>query len=276
MPKTPNDIASAPGMMPMPENPMRKYDGEYIGIVESIDDPERLMRVQVRVKGVFSDDVPKQDLPWATYKLPIGFRPNDGMFTPVDVGDYVWVDFPFGSDTRRPRITGSVHFCPESAPNFPGDAWEGDGGPEPKRTGDEPDAGEPPKYHTACVYKQHGIQTEIREDGTLRITQCETGTNVEITPNGAVIIHGVSDLYITTEANRFDQVAGDEKRDITGNEDVAIGGDASDTVMGDKSEHVQGSVMRESTGDYQIASQKILRLTSSDKVVIQAPMVEIN
>ncbi|WP_156915975.1 phage baseplate assembly protein V [Desulfatirhabdium butyrativorans] len=264
------------GMTPMPQNPKRRYQGEYIGIVESIDDPDKLMRVRVRVKGVFTDDVPVDDLPWATYRLPIGFRPNDGLFTPVDVGDYVWVDFPFGGDTRRPRITGSVHYCPESTPNFPDDAWEGPDGPQAKRSGDEPEASEKPQYSKDCIYKQHGVQAEIREDGTFRITQAQTGTNVEITKDGAVILHGVSDLFITTETNRFDQVAGDEKRDITGNDDVTIGADASLTVMGDMTEHVTGSIMSEATGDYQASAQRVLKLTSAEKIVIQAPSVEIN
>ena len=255
-----SDMDTRHGTTPMPENPKKRFTGEYIGIVESIDDPKNLMRVQVRVKGVFTDDVEAADLPWATYKLPIGFRPNDGMFTPVDVGDYVWVDFPFDSDTRRPRITGSVHFCPGETPNFPDDAWEGPDAVIARRTGDEPEPGEQAAYHTPCVYKQHGISTEIRPDGTYRVTQVSSGTNLEITPDGAVVVHAVGNLYLSTEQD----------------EEITVLNDSATTIMNDMVENVMGSKVSESNGYQQISGQRAVYIRSAGKVVIEAPKVEIN
>jgi len=271
-----NDQTASHGATPMPESPQKRFSGEYIGIVESIDDPKNLMRVQVRVKGVFTDDVEAADLPWATYKLPIGFRPNDGMFTPVDVHDYVWVDFPFDNDTRRPRITGSVHFCPGETPNFPDDAWEGPGAVTPARTPDQPDAGDQPEYHTACVYKQHGISAEIREDGTLRITQAASGTNVEITTDGAVLVHAEGNLYVSTETDELNQVKNNRVLDIGNTDDVSIQGDANKTVLGDMTENVIGSKISEANGDQQISGQRAVYIRSAGKVIIEAPSVEIN
>jgi hypothetical protein len=295
-----SDMDTRHGTTPMPENPKKRFTGEYIGIVESIFDPKNLMRVQVRVKGVFTDDVEAADLPWATYKLPIGFRPNDGMFTPVDVEDYVWVDFPFDNDTRRPRITGSVHFCPGEAPNFPDDAWEGPGAVIPARTPDQPEAGDQPEYHTACIYKQHGISAEIRPDGTLRITQAASGTNVEIAADGSVLVHAEGNLYLSTENDELAEVAHDATKTIGNNESVEIGndatksignnrtldvgnnesvgiqGDSDKTVMGDMTENVMGSLVSEANGDQQISGQRAVYIRSAGKVIIEAPSVEIN
>ena len=271
-----NDIGDSHGMTPMPQSPKIRFSGEYIGIVESTDDPEGLMRVQVRVKEVFTDDVPASDLPWSTYKLPVGFRPNDGMFTPADVGDHVWVDFPFDCDTRRPRITGSVHYCPDRTPNFPDDSWAGPGAVVPGRTSEQPEAGEQPEYHTACVYKQHGVSAEIRQDGTFRITQAATGTNVEIAADGSVVVHASGNLYLSTEQNEINEVKNDRLMDIGNNDDVAVQGDANKTVMGDMTENVMGSLVSEANGDQQISGQRAVYIRSAGRVVIEAPSVEIN
>lgn len=59
-----------------------RFYGDYVGAVESVSEPAKLMRVQVRVLGVFTDNVPIADLPWAEYRLPVGMRVNDGNFTP--------------------------------------------------------------------------------------------------------------------------------------------------------------------------------------------------
>lgn len=200
-----------------------RYYGEYIGIVESTDDPSLLMRVQVRVYGVFTAKVPTKDLPWAEYKLPIGARVNDGYFTPVDVGDIVWVDMPYNGDSRRPRITGSVHHTPGKIPNFPHEAFAGTGKLTHKTTGEEPSPA-PAQYHKNAVYTQHGVTIEVNEDKSLSITQRQTGTAIRVSPQGDVTIHGEKSIYLSARENGRVIIEGNAKIDVSGDTDITIRG----------------------------------------------------
>ena len=155
----------------------KKYEGEYIGTVKVVDrDPKKGMRIKVEVEPLFSG-CSEDSLPWATYKLPFGFRSNDGFFIPVQVGDRVWVDFPFDGDTRRPRITGSVHEFPDEKPVMPDDAWGGD---------DKED--EDAEYHKDVVFKQHDGIIKLRENGEILVQQLSSGTNVRIETDGTISI----------------------------------------------------------------------------------------
>ena len=174
-----------------------KYTGEYIGIVEDVNDPKKMMRVRVRVFGIFTDKVPVEDLPWAEYRLPIGARVNDGFFTPVDKGDYVWLTFPFDGDTRRPVLIGSVHHTPDGIPSMPHEAFVGPENIVHKRTGEEP----PPaahKYHEDAIFTQHGFTVEICKDKSMRIVQRDTGTEIDIDPKGNITFHGEKNLFFST------------------------------------------------------------------------------
>ena len=172
----------------------RKYDGEYVSEVVSVEDPKKWGRAQVRVSQLF-DGVNAADLPWATFKQALGTRPNEGGHVPVQVGDLVWVDFPFGGDTRRPRIVGGVHFCPDSIPNLPHELWAGPDVVQHKRTEPEvmPDA---PIYYRDVIFKQHGVLFEIiKATGAARLTQIASGSAVEIDAKGNVTAHSENNLY---------------------------------------------------------------------------------
>jgi hypothetical protein len=270
--------------IPMPQTPKRKYSGEYIGTVETgIHD--NLMRVQVRVQELFgaAEDVLSEDLPWATYRLPAGSRASDGFFIPVKKGDLVWVDFPFNTDTRRPRITGSVHVCPidandttrTPAPFLPNESWPTEAGRStPYRTGlNDPltptaslSGGRGDLQKPPCVFKQNGVVVEILSDGTVRITNTNaadggaSGSNIEITKTGDIIIHSENSLFLSTKVNQ----------------ENAIHGDTSITALGDKIQNVMGNVAENTKGQHSISGVKKVMITSDMTVVIKAPKVEIN
>lgn len=260
--------------IPMPKNPKRKYSGEYIGVVET-GVHDAFMQVQVRVRDLFTDNVPAGDLPWATYRLPPGSRGFDGFFIPVKKGDYVWVDFPFYADTRRPRITGSVHFCPNSKPNFPGEAWPGGqdrsvplrtGLNDPLQPSDSPKKGRGDLEEPPCVFKQNGVTIEILVDGTVRITNQNPkggvggGSNIEISKTGDIIIHAEKSLFLSTKVNQ----------------ENAIHGDSNITALGDKTQSVLGDVSENTKGQHSISGVKKVMITSDATVIIKAPKVEIN
>ncbi|HOH29113.1 MAG TPA: phage baseplate assembly protein V [Candidatus Hydrogenedentes bacterium] len=208
-----------------------RYYGDYVGAVESVSDPENLMRVQVRVYGIFSDKTPKADLPWATYLLPVGSRVNDGYFTPVDVGDHVWVRFPMDGDTRRPMIVGSVHYAPGKTPNFPHESFAGPQKLSHKTTGEEP-APAAAAYHTNAVYTQHGFTIEINADKSAAITQRDTGSAIRISPQGDITIHGEKNIYVSSIENTKVIVEGNAQVDVAGNSDITTRGTTTVKSMG--------------------------------------------
>lgn len=172
----------------------KRYLETYRGIVVSTEDPKQLMRVQVRVFDVL-EGIPDRDMPWATYQLPLGSRPNDGMLCPAREGDLVWVRFTAG-DTREPVITGSCAHMPDGKPNLAHDQWAGPDKFTHKREDDEPPVPDPP-YHKDVVLKQHNALVQFTENGALRLTQLTSGTAFEITPEGTVVIHCEKEILMS-------------------------------------------------------------------------------
>jgi hypothetical protein len=248
-----------------------RFYGDYIAVVESVSDPENLMRVQVRVYGVFTDKVPKADLPWAEYLLPIGARTNDGYFTPVDVGDYVWVRFPYDGDTRRPMIVGSVHHAPSKIPSFPHESFAGSEKLTHKTTGEEP-APAAAEYHKNCVYTQHGITIEVNADKSVSITQRATGTAIRVSPQGDITLHGEKNIFMSAIENLKVIVEGTAQFDVSGKADVTVretcnlkamdavtvNSDASVSIVGAESVSIDGG-----TGDLEgvITGKSVCPLT---------------
>ncbi len=234
-----------------------KFYGEYIGVVENDKDPEKLLRAQVRVFSIFTDEVPKKDLPWAEYRLPVGCRVNDGFFTPADVGDFVWVKFPYDGDTRRPVIIGSANYAPKGKPYAPHEAWEGEDMHVHKRTGDE-EMPEPHKYHEDAIYTQHGITIERNKDTSFSIYQRATGTEICIDKKGNIVIHSENNLWGSAAKNLkiivgkdtnietvgHTLIKSDNKIDLNGGGPVkgVVQGDCNCMVTGKPHPHISATV----------------------------------
>ncbi|MDI7855080.1 phage baseplate assembly protein V [Vibrio parahaemolyticus] len=199
---------------------------ELEAVVVSVQDPDKQMRVQVRVFGVF-DDVPDDKLPWATYKLPIGARVGQGDFTPVQTGDLVWVDFPYYThgkkDSRRPRITGSVHHNPDGIPNLPPEAFEGEGRYQHKRSHKEPKPS-PQGYHESKVYILHGMMFEVEKGSVYRVTHMPTGTAFEFDARGHSILHVEGDSHHSTTGDMENHAGGNINNEAGGNLTEKVGG----------------------------------------------------
>ncbi|HDS1207859.1 TPA: hypothetical protein QDZ84_002886 [Shewanella algae] len=172
--------------------------GKHRCVVEDVSDPEELMRCRIRVMGLW-DSLLVEQLPWAEYALPVGARPNDGDFKPCQVGDLVWCEFDRG-DSRYPIITGSCFFAPGGTPNLPAESFAGDQSYKHKRTGAQPKP-EPAKYHKDRVSTQFNFLIEQTASGAYRVTHKGTGTAVEITKDGQLVLHAEEDSFSSTEKN---------------------------------------------------------------------------
>lgn len=172
----------------------------FVGEVVDDKDPDKVLRVRVHVLGV-TDGVPIDKLPWSIYWLPPGCRYNDGEFRPCKVGDMVWVDFPHTAhgekDTRRPRITGSIHWYPGYIPEVPHEAFmknRDEYKPVAPRT-----MGTEAEYHKSHVFTHNNTTMEFVQDGTWRIWNRENGTAIEITKDGDMKINSSQSLSIKAD-----------------------------------------------------------------------------
>lgn len=221
----------------------KQKNGQYPGKVEEIEgDPEGdILRVKVRVFEFFSDDVPVDDLPWSEYHLPCGARENQGVFLPLQVGDYVWVSFPFCSDTRRPKIEGSLHYAPDAKPLLPHEAWKGDDEYTDHKRKDFEEKPADREYHKNPVISFSGVLAEIYPDGTLCITNKETGTAFQIHKNGDVIIHSEKALRYSTKEDSEGEIGTYDKKKI---------GEYKEQEIGTYDEKKTGTYEKEEIGTY--------------------------
>jgi len=165
-------------------------------VVNTSGDPDKQNRVQVRVLGMFEgfSDV---DLPWATYKLPTGSGSDRGDFSPCKKDDAVWVDFPFYShgepDTRKPRITASMHLSVSGQPNIPKEAT-GRGQSHKKSSFKG-------SYHGSKVVGYNDCIMEMIPGGTMRCFSRKSGALIEVDANGKALVYGASDVEISADEN---------------------------------------------------------------------------
>lgn len=174
--------------------------GAYRCIVEDVNHPDGLMLARVRVIGEW-EGVNVVDLPWAEYMLPIGARPNDGDFNPAQKGDLVWCEFDRG-DSRFPIIKGSCFFAPNGTPNLPHEAFAGSESYQHKRTAAQPKP-DAAVYHKDRVSTQFKFMIERTATGALRATHKPTGTAVEITKDGQLVLHAENDSFESTSKNKL-------------------------------------------------------------------------
>ena len=231
---------------------------EFEALVICDDDPDGLTRVKVRVFGLM-DGVPEDSLPWATYLLPVGARVNSGDFKPAHIGDYVWVDFPYIThgqhDTRRPRVTGSLHFCPDGVPNLPHEAWDGVDRLNHKRTGNEP-VPEMSEYHESRVATYHGITTEWERPGVYRITHRASGTAIELTERGDTVIHSENRaFYSSLEETEFESGNGLVINVLSGDAEIRIN---------------NGNAMIEASGNAEVKADGAANLEAGQDITLKA------
>ena len=95
----------------------KEYYGDetrwFIGSVLSINDPEELGRVKVRIFGIHSDntvDIPNADLPWAHVVVPITEGGSSGIGTNVGIKPLaqVYGIFIDGKNSQVPLVLGSI------------------------------------------------------------------------------------------------------------------------------------------------------------------------
>lgn len=170
--------------------------------VVAVDDPSNLLRVTVRLVGVW-ESIPDRDLPWAE-RMP----PDNGAFIPLLPGDGVWVDFPYNGDSTRPRIVGRATDSPGGVPDAAPEA-SGQGSPYvPPAVEGAPDVATvtPGKDY---VLDRNGLLEIRNQSGSWSVTHKASGSTLGMNDSGqmyissqlTLFIHSTADMTIKSDAN---------------------------------------------------------------------------
>lgn len=242
-------------------NPSGRLSQSYPAVIENTVHPDGLYLAQVRLLGWW-DNIPVDDLPWAEFLLPLGAKKNAGHCIPVEIGDYVWVDFPRNGDTRYPRITGSLYHAPGGVSNLPGESFN-NAPYEQKRHPDEPTA---PSYSPKDdIYQRFGLMEHKTHEGGWCITSKATGTAIEITPKGQIVIH--------CEADSFRSSTGNTTENVGGNLVIKVVGSASIECK-DASVKASGAAKIEAAGDIDISAGGGVNIQAGAPFMVKAPSAD--
>ena len=158
----------------------------YLAEVVSVDDPERIGRVQVRLHGW--DGVADQDAPvWARVAVPFAGH-EKGAFLLPDVGDEVLVCF-VGADPRLPVVVGGLwsgsQTPPESLPGNRVDRWTFTGKKGTRIAIVEEDSGPVISFETPA-----GVTGTLTDESGGKIELVAAGNTVTIDSKGVSIQTG--------------------------------------------------------------------------------------
>ena len=160
--------------------------GSYLAEVVSVQDPENLSRVQIRLLSF--DQVEQQDAPiWARVAVPFA-GDNRGAFLIPDVGDEVLVVFTNG-DTRFPVVIGGLWNGSATVPDQLGgsgdsvDRWSIKG-KQGTRVAIEEESASSAKV---LITTPNGVTGELTDTGGGKVEFTCSGTTVTIDTQGVTV-----------------------------------------------------------------------------------------
>jgi uncharacterized protein involved in type VI secretion and phage assembly len=157
--------------------------GSYLAEVVSVDDPDSLARVQIRLLSF--DQVGNQDAEiWARVAVPFA-GDNRGAFFIPDVGDEVLVTFVNG-DTRYPVVIGSLWSGNTQVPDQIGsavDRWSIKGKEGTRIAIEEESASSAKVLFTT----PGGVSGELTDSGGGKVEFKSGGTTLTIDPQGVTL-----------------------------------------------------------------------------------------
>jgi hypothetical protein len=217
----------------------------WMGVVESVDDPLNLARVQVRIFGWHTDNLqqlPKSDLPWALPSLSTNVSMTSAV--PV-VGDYAFGFFTDSMSGQAPIIIGVFPGIPVNGANKSKGFSEGTHYPVGEPTTSRLYRNE--KIETTSIGKHNNnLDTNVTvADGTKwsepaskyatvppynRVTETLSGHVFEMddTP-------GAERIHLSHRANTFFEIAPD------GSKVTKVSGKNYEIFLSDNNVHIKGT-----------------------------------
>ena len=178
------------------------HGGAYLGVVESVQDPDGLGRVKLRLVAFDGSD--GQDAPlWARVAVPFAGGQR-GAFLMPDVGDEVLVTLVNG-DPRQPVVIGGLWNGRDAPPEtLPGDAvdrWSFTGKAGTRIAIEEEGGGSP----TIRFTTPGGVSGELTDAGGGKVEFTAAGTTVTCDPQGVTVNTGAR---VTVQASQVEISAG--------------------------------------------------------------------
>jgi hypothetical protein len=211
----------------------------FIGFVESLDDPDMLGQIKVRVPDVHGD-MPVEDIPYATLLMPatsaslmeVGLSP-----TGIAVGSMVVGFFADGNEYNLPIIMGSINKIND------GDVSKHDVSKLARETnsivkkafGIEPPSAYKAKYpnnKTHTTKSGHAIEIDDTPGAERIHVYHKSGTYVEIDHSGRMVTKVIGDDYQVVVKDRNVLVAGNVNVQVNGNVDIKVNGTYTVTSSG--------------------------------------------
>jgi len=276
----------------------------FIGVVENRNDPSQMGRVQVRCISFHTDnknDLPTEDLPWATTMLPTTASANSGLGTNPFLAEGTWVlGFFLDAKTKQqPVILGTLPGKPSSL----ADTTKGFNDPNGKypleinqpdidklargentidkttdqtkdvsianstTTWNEPDSAYKTTYPYNRVFKTEAGHVKEYDDteGEERIHEYhKAGTFYEIDKDGNKSTRIVKDNYEIIAGDNYVNVKGDVNLTIDSNCNTYVKGDWNIQVDGNVIENIKGTYDQNVTGNATMDA-KTINLNSGTK-----------
>lgn len=216
----------------------------FTGIVEDINDPEKLGRVKVRIFGYHNNDknvISTQNLPWAMIALPVSGASTNGIgFTPHGLinGAHVIGFFVDGQSAQLPMIMFSFPGKHDQEPDVNKLAR----GERVKKTMDnagdwsEKDSGASPQYpHNKVIETTSGHIIEIDDTpGKERLHIFhKSGTFHEFHTDGTLVSNVKGGDYKIVQKDMNIHVKGNVKLNVDGN--------VTETIKGNKTSNITGN-----------------------------------
>lgn len=200
----------------------------FLGNVVSINDPQQLGRIRVRIHGIHSNnkqDIPDDKLPWAQTVVSIteGGTKGLGNNLGIQVDAMVFGIFLDGKDSQLPLVLGSLPKYEENSPGGISTNQLATGTntiaktPNPLFLGADasPYAAEYPHNKVTQTTSGHVIEIDDTPGAERIQVYHKSGTCVHFHPNGDVVTH---------TANGFKTVTGNEKIHVKGNMEITCDG----------------------------------------------------
>jgi len=246
-----------------------KLEYMYIGRVVNIQDPELRDRVQVRILGLISDDVLDENCPWAEQLTSIfsGTPTTTGVSSVPNIGSLVYIQFLYG-DISRPIYTGYVrgasdssnlHHLKDLTQTIHQKRIDNMIGPELTSLNDKTKY----PYNNVIETKSGNIIELDDTEGNERIAiEHNTGSYMEIRPDGKVILKSIDDLHLIVKKSVEEYIESNYNGVIKGKRTINIDGSDTQTVDSYSQSTTNGRTINTQTtthiGDYIITGDVIV------------------
>jgi hypothetical protein len=265
-----------------------RFFGRYRGIVDNINDPKQMGRLQIKVPVVLGMD---DTLGWALPAPPFGGSPNVGFFACPAKGDYVWVEFEEG-DPERPIWTAGPWPLGAQKQSF-----------IPKHGKGQPDATDysvrefgniPPSQFEGEYGKVMTLQGHdgsfLEFDGTEGANRVQlshvSGTRFEMGSDGSLQVVSIAGIRqrsngeTNTEVgtNQYHRVGGVQEIQVDGPSDhrycsgltQTFGSDADGNIISSNLVQIGNSYTSTWEGSYQVTSSGLINLLANGNASIFA------